>query len=125
MTHTTPEMARELAEVCAHEYVSNPDAPNALRSLADQLEALKAEQAVLVTRWKANEDVQEIIIKELTAKRDAYKLDAERHRWFAKIATSGEFDRAEKAFAHFNDVDSCTKEELDLAIDTAIAKEAK
>ena len=77
MTHTTPEMARELAEVCAHEYVSNPDAPNALRSLADQLEALKAEQAVLVTRWKANEDVQEIIIKELTAERDAYKAELE------------------------------------------------
>ena len=101
MTHTTPQQARRMASAL-HE-MGVGAAPNALRSLADQLEAVIAE-------------------------RDAYKLDAERYQWFARIATlgdSGGFDRAEKAFAHFNDADSCTKEELDSAIDAAIAKEAK
>lgn len=75
-----------------------------------------------LNNWAIKADAE---IERLTAESDAYKLDAERYCWFASIATSGEFDRAEKAFAYFNDVDSCTKEELDSAIDTAIAEEAK
>ena len=55
----------------------------------------------------------------------AESKDAERYRWFADIAVNGYFDKAEKAFACFESAESCTKQELDAAIDAAIAKGAK
>ena len=100
MTHTTPTEAREVADRLEAKKldVRTWVAVTALLSLADQLEAV-------------------------TAERDAYKLDADRYRWFAEIATSGDFDKAEKAFLCFSDAKTCSKEELDAAIDAAIAKE--
>ena len=55
----------------------------------------------------------------------AESKDAERYRWFADIAVNGYFDKAEKAFACCESAESCTKQELDAAIDAAIAKGAK
>ena len=47
-------------------------------------------------------------------------LDAERYRWFANVAVTGEFDRGVAAFARFDEVGVCTKAELDAAIDAAM-----
>ena len=46
--------------------------------------------------------------------------DAKRYQWFADIAVSGAFDKAEAAFACFEHAESCTKTELDEAIDKAM-----
>ena len=55
------------------------------------------------------------------ADRDALALDAARYRWlFADMATSGDLDRAERALACFEYAETCTKDELDAAIDSAM-----
>ena len=88
--------------------------------------AVTAEQAVLVTRWKANEDVQEVIIKRLTAERAAYKLDAKRYRWWLRAVTKNQIDKVEAAFKPIaRQLTTITAEQFSSCIDTAIAKEAK
>lgn len=51
------------------------------------------------------------------------RKDAARYDWFADIAVSGDFERAEKAFNCFEFAESCTRQEIDAAIDAAIQKE--
>ena len=122
MTHTTPEQAKEIADMLEanRTSINQSLSINALRSLADQLEAVTAEQAVLVTRWKANEDVQEIVIKELTAERDAYKLNALRYRRLLNAAYSTGFLDRDVVLLVMN------QKKLDnLISNEAIAKEAK
>jgi len=62
-------------------------------------------------------------LKERDAELEQAKKDAERYRWFADIAVGGSFEKAEDAFAVFADAESCSYQELDAAIDAAIAKE--
>ena len=50
----------------------------------------------------------------------ALERDAKRYRWFADIAVNAAFDKAEAAFACFEHAESCTKTELDAAIDAAM-----
>ena len=50
---------------------------------------------------------------------EGLRRDAARYEWFANIAVSGDFERAEKAFACFEFVESCTRQEIDAAIDAA------
>ena len=90
MTHTTPEQAKEIADMLEanRTSINQSLSINALRSLADQLEAV-------------------------TAERDAYKLDAERYRfWRGRYPVT--FAPTDMTPA---DVDRCT--------DAAVAKEAK
>lgn len=62
-------------------------------------------------------------ILSLIAELEQAKKDAERYRWFADIAVGGSFEKAEDAFAVFADAEVCSYQELDAAIDAAIAKE--
>ena len=48
--------------------------------------------------------------------------DAERYRWFADVAVTGAFDKAEAAFACLGDAEACTKDELDAALDEAMTE---
>jgi len=57
----------------------------------------------------------------LRAQIETLQRDAKRYRWFSDIAVSGDFEKAEEAFACFADAESCTEQELDAAIDAAIA----
>ena len=105
MKHT--ELLKKLRD--GH-YEINDEAADAIESLQAEVERLtlacnKAAQAEL----------------DLLAERAALKLDAERYRWFSAIAVSGDFEKAEKAFSCFENAESCTNQELDDAIDAAIA----
>lgn len=51
-----------------------------LWAAAENIDRLTDEQAMLVARWKVNEDVQESIIKGLIAERDAALKDAARYQ---------------------------------------------
>jgi len=62
-----------------------------------------------------------IQIRQLRAQIETLQRDAKRYRWFSDIAVSGDFEKAEEAFACFADAESCTEQELDAAIDAAIA----
>lgn len=53
------------------------------------------------------------------------KLDAARYNWMAKHIANGNFDILESAFAVLARVDSCTKKDLDAAIDAAMKRGAK
>lgn len=69
--------------------------------------------------------IQETDTRLFTAPPDteAMRRDAERYEWFANIAVSGDFEKAEKAFACFEFAESCTRQEIDAAIDAAIDKQ--
>jgi hypothetical protein len=83
MKNTTPEQARALARVVLDEH-----SRDALRSLADQLEAAQDKHKTLV-KWIDDKSLperlysagveQEKTIRELAAERDSYKKDAERY----------------------------------------------
>ena len=71
--------------------------------------------------WEMQKEINELRgALALMGTPDADAADAARYRWFAGVATSGEFDRAEKAFECFDGAESCTKKEVDTAIDAAM-----
>ena len=108
--------------------------PHMLAHLADEaLAIMDAEQAIPANCGSGHcscvecfkEDAQDYQAKcaELELVHDALDVaerDAARWGWFAGIVTGGDFERAEKAFACFERAESCTKEELDAAVDAAM-----
>ena len=75
MTDFTPAQARELA----NEYCPNEGVAVALRSLADQVEALTAENANILRASLYSADIATQAmedVKALTTERDALKADA-------------------------------------------------
>ncbi len=88
---------------------------------ADALKELIARQAVEIERLQGH--IKHIGNDALRSEVEKLRKDAARYDWFADIAVSGDFERAEKAFACFEFVESCTRQEIDAAIDAAIQKE--
>lgn len=88
---TTPEQARELATLIEAGEASAESA-NAMRSLAQQVEALTirdqlADHRVATAVKLAHEDADEMTLRveALTAECDALRVDAERYQWLRSL----------------------------------------
>jgi predicted transglutaminase-like cysteine proteinase len=89
---TTPEQAMELAELIDAGEASAESA-NAMRSLAQQVEALTLENKNLLTANHHLIDAEQQAMDEvrsLTVERDALKVDAERYQWLREIENEGD-----------------------------------
>lgn len=124
MTHTTPEQAFEMADKLRREGLEA--VPNALRSLAEQLDAVTAECEKFANQtFKAKAEAK-TLIDHANAGRDAYKLDALRYRWWVRVVTGGCRLEVEEAFGSISmQLTPPTAEQFASCIDAAIAKEAK
>lgn len=107
MTDTTPAQARNMAN--SLELSGIEGMPNVLRSLADQLEAVTAE----LEKAKELLNIDALAFDGMRKERDAYKLDAERYRWLRNHPAYMGWEHDFRA------------DEIDRAVDAAIAKEAK
>lgn len=94
MTDFTPEQARKLADDME---LGRPvyNIADALRSLANQVEALTAENANILRASLYSADIATQAmedVKTLTAERDALKADAARYRWLRDRFLGADFN---------------------------------
>lgn len=130
MTHTTPEHARKIArELDDQNAALDRSSRIALRSLADQLDAVTEKRDFAVESAKYTADLCAQAIAELTAvtaERDALTKDATRYRWWARVVTEKCRTEVEEAFGSLSrQLTPPTAEQFASCIDAAIAKEAK